>query len=117
MRLQVAKALVGEPAAGDMLHVTLEDDTSFSLIYRPHELWNDYIWCFDDAHLKLREVQVELQKLADRGIELDYVTPYVDHHYSIVIGSPLHLTLAPNGNLNSWPRLQTSSAIEFIVVR
>jgi hypothetical protein len=117
MRLHVAKALVGDPMPGNVLHMTLYDNTTFRLTYGSLPRFNNYIWIFDNAHLKLPEVQVELQKLVDQGVRPGWVTCYVDRDYPIVVGMPLHLALVMNDDVDAWPRIQTRSVVEFIVVK
>ena len=115
MRLQLAQTVVGDPTPGDVLHVFLEDGTRFNMIYKPHRIWLDHIWFAEDAHLHLRDVRVELLKLASRGIESEWMTVYADHKHPLVIGCPLHLTLLPNGNMSSWPRIQTKKVKSIVV--
>ena len=114
MRLQIAEALVGTPSSGDRVRVTLDDFNSFRLNYQPHQLCDDYEWEFGDAHLKLKEVLVELRGLAARGINVQFLTCYVDCETQIVVGNPLSLVLVPQGNMSNWPRFQTASSVEGI---
>jgi hypothetical protein len=110
--------LVGEPSNGDRVRISLEHAAQipFTLVYKPHKFFPNYVWEVEEAHIRLVVVREEMQRLSARDIDPRWLDCYVDHNYPIVEGQVLFMTLVPEGNMHDWPRFFTDYPIASIHV-
>ena len=115
MRLQIAQAVVGSPEAGDELRISFEgEELPVNFEYSPHESFDRFVWLLKGEY-PLAQSKLDAME-AQAGIEQEWLSPYLDADWEVIIGQKLRLVLVPEGNMHDWPRFTSLHKISHLEI-